>query len=105
MDTLYVILGGAAGAALVSGTFTLIQFMITRKDKKNTHEDVQTKALRYLMLYIIQSRSEEYIRRGSISLEERRSLHHWHDLYHNGLGGNGDADLLMQEIDHLPHAD
>ena len=105
METVYAILGGAAGAALVSGVFTLIQFLITRKDKKNTHEDVQTKALRYLMLYIIQNRCEEYIKRGSISLQERRALHHWHDLYHNGLGGNGDADLLMNEIDHLSHID
>ncbi len=105
MEILYTLLGGAASAALVSGVFTLIQFFVSRKDKKDSHEDVQTKALRYLMLYIIQSRCEEYIRRGSITLQERRSLHHWHDLYHNGLGGNGDADLLMEEIDSLPHVD
>lgn len=105
METIYAVLGGAASAALISGTITLIQFFINRKDKKNTNEDVQTKALQYLMLYIIQSRCEEYIKRGSISLHERRSLRHWHDLYHNGLGGNGDADLLMEEIDHLPHKD
>ncbi len=103
MEILYTLLGGAASAALVSGVFTLIQFFVSRKDKKDSHEDVQTKALRYLMLYIIQSRCEEYIRRGNITLQERRSLHHWHDLYHNGLGGNGDADLLMEEIDGLSH--
>ncbi len=103
MDTVYAVLGGAASAALITGVFSLITFFISRKDKKNTQEDVQTKALRYLMLYIIQSRCEEYIRRGSITLQERRSLHHWHDLYHNGLGGNGDADLLMEEVDGLSH--
>ncbi len=103
MDMVSSILSGAASAALLSGVFTLIQFFINRKDKKNTHEDVQTKALRYLMLYIIQSRCEEYIKRGNITLHERRSLHHWHDLYHNGLGGNGDADLLMEEVDRLSH--
>lgn len=105
METLIAILGGAAGAAIITGAVTLVQFFTNRKDKKETSEDVQTKALRYLMLYIIQDRCEGYIKRGSISLQERRSLHHWHDLYHNGLGGNGDADLLMEEIDHLPHAD
>ena len=105
MEIIYTLLGGAASAALVSGVFTLIQFFVSRKDKKDSHEDVQTKALRYLMLYIIQSRCEEYIRRGSVTLHERRSLHHWHDLYHNGLGGNGDADLLMEEVDGLSHLD
>ena len=88
------LLSGAAGAALVAGIFSLIQSRKARKDAKG-------KALRYIMLYIIQERAKQHIKDQSITLEERRSLHHWHDLYHNGLGGNGDADALMAQVDKL----
>jgi len=95
MDWIVDLLGGAAGAALVAGIFTAIQ---TRRAKKDAHG----KALRYIMLYIIQERAKQHIKDGSITLEERRSLHHWHNLYHDGLGGNGDADALMAQVDRLP---
>ena len=94
MDWLIELLGGAMGAALVTGLFALIN---TRKSRK----DAKAKALRYIMLYIIQERAKQHIKESSITLEERRSLHHWHDLYHNGLGGNGDADALMAQVDRL----
>jgi len=106
-------LSGAVGAALIGGIFSLIQHRLSRKDKLEDKQaekeecqkkqvEVEQKALRYLMLYIIQERAKSYIKDGKITLEERRSLHHWHDLYHNGLGGNGDADALMAEVDDLP---
>lgn len=102
MDALISLIGGAAGAAVVSGAFAFAQFMINRKDKRSGKADAQNKALRYLMLYIIQERAKQHIKDGSITLEERRALHHWHSLYHNGLGGNGDADALMAQVDRLP---
>ena len=95
MDWLVDLLSGAAGAALVAGIFGVIQ---NRKARKDAHG----KALRYLMLYVIQERAKQHIKDGSITLEERRSLHHWHALYHNELGGNGDADALMAQVDKLP---
>ena len=101
MDVILAIVGGSAGAAIVTGLFTLIQFFINRKDKRSGKTDVNNKALRYLMLYIIQERAKQHIKDGCISLDDRRSLHHWHDLYHNGLGGNGDADALMEQVDEL----
>ena len=102
MDVIVSIIGGSCGAAIVSGCFALIQFLINRRDKHNGKEDAQNKALRYLMLYIIQERAKQHIKEKCISLEDRRSLHHWHNLYHNGLGGNGDADALMAQVDNLP---
>jgi hypothetical protein len=95
MDWLVELLGGATGAAIVAGGFSLAQNRRSRKDAKG-------KALRYIMLYIIQERAKQHIKDGNITLEERRSLHHWHELYHNGLGGNGDADALMAQVDKLP---
>ena len=102
MELLKAFLGGAGGAALFAGVIALVQFLLNRKDKQNDKESVQNKALRYIMLYIIQERAKSHIREGCISLGDRRSLHHWHDLYHDGLNGNGDADALMDEADHLP---
>jgi hypothetical protein len=95
MGWLIDLLSGAAGAALVGGIFSMIQSRKARKDARG-------KALRYIMLYIIQERAKQHIKDGNITLEERRSLHLWHDLYHNGLGGNGDADALMTQVDRLP---
>lgn len=95
-------LSGAGGAALVAGVFALVQARQNRKYKESDKADVENKALRYLMLYIIQERAKQHIKDGCITLDDRRSLHHWHELYHDGLGGNGDADALMAQVDKLP---
>lgn len=102
MEVMASIIGGSLGAAVVSGIFSVIQYRMTRRDKLAEKNSTQNKALRYIMLYIIQERAKQHIRDGSITLEERRSLHHWHNLYHDGLGGNGDADALMAQVDRLP---
>lgn len=102
MDVILSIVGGSCGAAIVTGIFALVQFLINRKDKQSGQSNHQVQALRYLMLYIIQERAKQHIKDGIISLEDRRSLHHWHELYHNSLGGNGDADALMHQVDSLP---
>ena len=73
-----------------------------KRDAAEKENDVECKALCYLMLYIIQRRAMDYLAEGKITLENRRSLHKWHDLYHKGLGGNGDADALMAQVDALP---
>lgn len=102
MEVIASIIGGSLGAAVVSGTFGIIQYRMARRDKQAERNSAQTKALRYIMLYIIQERAKQHIKDGNITLEERRSLHHWHNLYHDGLGGNGDADALMAQVDKLP---
>lgn len=102
MKILVDLLGGATGAAIVAGVFSLIQSRRAKKEKQDDKKDAQNKALRYIMLYIIQERAKSHIKDGNITLEERRSLHHWHNLYHDGLGGNGDADALMAQVDKLP---
>lgn len=107
------LLGSSAGAAIIAGLFTVIHKWIDSRNENKKHdrdreehrqdsEDLQNQALRYIMLYIIQERAKELIRRGNITVDERRSLHAWHDLYHDGLLGNGDATGLMKAIDALP---
>lgn len=98
MQYLISLLSGAFGA----GIFSFIQFLITRKDKKKEAESAERKSLRYIMLYIIQERGKEMLSEGKATIEEKRSLRQWHDVYHKGLGGNGDADKLMEAVDTLP---
>ena len=92
------LISGAFGAALIA----LIQFLITRHDKKKEKKSVERQALCALVLYTIQDTAREHLREGSATIDEKRQLHQWHDLYHNGLGGNGDADALMKAVDLLP---
>ena len=64
------------------------------------------KANKIMMLDRILHLGLSYIEKGEITLEERRRLHEMHDCYHNpapdGLGGNGDAKLIMEAVDELP---
>ena len=80
-NTIISFLGGALGAALVGGIFSLITHRLSRKDKladkaadqkedAEAKADVQNKALRYIMLYIIQERAKSHIKDGKITLEE-----------------------------------
>lgn len=101
-DIIVAFIAGGSMSAIISGVFGIIMYKTKRKDAEEDDNDVVTKALRYIMLYIIQDRIEQYIKRGTITIEERRSVHKWHELYHDGLHGNGDADLLMEQFDKLP---
>lgn len=98
MEWLIPLLSGAFGA----GIFSFVQFLINRRDKKKEAESAERKALRYLMLYIIQDTARELIADGKATMDDKRQLHQWHEVYHNGLGGNGDADKLMEAVDRLP---
>lgn len=108
-DVVAVALITAGGSVLAAGIAAAGAYWLycrkhadTKADMAADKADDIVKALRYLMLYVIQERGKELIAHGYATLEERRSLHHWHDLYHNGLKGNGDANNLMEMVDALP---
>lgn len=101
-EILIAFIAGGSMSALVSGVFGIIMYRAKRRDAQADENDTVQKALRYIMLYIIQDRIEQYIKRGEVTIDERRSIHKWHELYHDGLHGNGDADKLMEEFDALP---
>lgn len=108
-DVVAVALITAGGSVLAAGIAAAGAYWLycrkhadTKADAEEDKADNIVKALRYLMLYVIQERGKELIAQGYATLEERRSLHHWHDLYHNGLKGNGDADDLMEMVEALP---
>lgn len=100
-ESVTVLLSGGLGAAIAAGLFGIIQYKLQRADRRSEAKEAERKALRYLMLYIIEERCKEHIEAGEINLDELRRLHHWHELYHEGLGGNGDADQLMKKVEAL----
>jgi hypothetical protein len=109
-DAITTALIAAGGTVLGAGLTAIGAYVLywrkhkdSRKDAQEDKSDNVTKALRYLMLYVIEERGKELVCQGYATFEERRSIHHWHDLYHKGLGGNGDADRLMECVNALPY--
>lgn len=116
-DILLALVTGGIGAAIVKGVFDLIAWSKKRKaeveDKgeQNIEERLGTieektnansVALKFLLYDRIRFLGERYIRDNEIDLDDRRILKDMHDSYHNGLGGNGDLDLLMKQVEGLP---
>ena len=58
-----------------------------------------SEGIKYLLLDKILFLGSKYIRRNSISMEEKKILREMHKVYHNGLNGNGDADFIMRGVE------
>lgn len=127
---LLAIAGGAAGAAVINGINERWKFKANRKavkedraeeksDKTNelsstlsgvqeqlTHlkdsDAAQSEALKLILLDRILWLGQSYINKGEISFDDRRRFHAMHKCYHSGLGGNGDADIIVEGVDALP---
>ncbi len=109
-ETVLVALIAAGGTILGAGLTAVGAYVLywrkhkdSRRDAKEDKADNVIKALQYLMLYVIEERGKELIALGYATFEQRRRLRHWHDLYHKGLNGNGDADQLMDKVNALPY--
>ena len=76
--------------------------ILKRQEETDKQLSAQSEAIKLELLDKIFDLGNSYIKDGEIGFEERRRLHEMHKCYHEGLGGNGDADLLMKEIDDLP---
>lgn len=114
---LIAILSGGVGAAAVKLVGDTIawkrerQATLEDRTERNTEErlrtiekktDAQSEALKFILYDRIRFLGQEYIAAKEIGLDERRILNDMHDSYHNGLGGNGDLDILMKEVNELP---
>ena len=64
--------------------------------------DAQSEALKFLLYDRIRHLGRVYISDGEIDFDDRRILNDMHSSYHNGLGGNGDLDVLMRDVNALP---
>lgn len=130
MAVLLAVAGGAAGAAVINGINERWKFKENRKAAKEDRaeqkadkteelaktlatlqeeiktlkksDDAQSEALKLMLLDRVLYLGKGYIDKGEISYDDRRRFHAMHNCYHTGLGGNGDADLIVEGVDALP---
>lgn len=121
---LLAFLGGAGGVALINGIFGVWKWNAERKAKKEdkSEEDITARldelaswqrdagkkidalrdGLKCDLLDRIIYLGQSYISKGEVSFDDRKRLRDMHTSYHDGLGGNGDADAIMSAVDNLP---
>lgn len=107
------LLGGTSAAALITTTGNLILHLMQRHERKIERKDecqkqmsqkidAIAKGVMLLELDKIKYLGLRYIREEGITYEDRALLHKMHENYHNELGGNGDLDQIMSDVDDLP---
>lgn len=122
---LAIILGsGVVGGATVKLIESVVMFRLNRKAAKEDNEaktekeeetemaewqkamtakvDAVVMSEKFLLLDKIQHLALKYIEAKEITFEQRRQLNEAHKVYHNGLGGNGDLDGPMKQVNALP---
>ena len=126
MDLLKVFLGGGGGAALVTGLFVVIKWLLDRRAAKEDGanqrnaancaargqeiQDLKTAvgvlilADRTVLYDRIKHLGKSYIARGYVTVEELEDLERMHDVYHDPdkLNGNGFLKELMNTVRKLP---
>lgn len=73
-----------------------------RLKKVEDKVDAIVESQKFIMFDRIRYLGQAYINEKEIDFDDRRILNNMHNSYHNGLGGNGDLDTLMEEVNHLP---
>lgn len=125
MEILKVFLGGAGGAAVVTGIVSLIQWLLSRRAQKadritakveaegerkeeamkeiNRKLDVLFLADRTVLYDRIKFLAKSYIDRGWVTVEELEDLNRMHGVYHDPdkLDGNGFLKDLMKTVNSL----
>ena len=123
-DIVATILTSSVVGVVFSGAFGFIQFLITRHDNKKgqkysacletqkAHEEnfkkIESKleSLSDICTGLAYDRiihvGEQYLKRGSITVDEREDFRKYlWQPYHNA-GGNGSGDAMMKALDNLP---
>ena len=122
MDFVRTFLGGAGGAALVTGLYGILQWWLNRKAQKedatagrrqkeaarqddetreiNRKLDVLFLADRTILYDRIKHIAKTYIARGYVTVEELEDLNKMHEVYHDGdkLNGNGFLKEIMAKV-------
>lgn len=117
LQIVIAILTGGIGVGIVEGIREGLRWRRERKAKKEDREAVNLDSWRketdkkidaliegqmYLLYDRIRFLGQAYIEEGKIDFDDRRILRKMHKSYHEGHDGNGDLDVLMNEVDKLP---
>ena len=62
----------------------------------------QSEGMKFVLLDRILHNGHKYIMAGEVSFDDRKRLGDMHTVYHKRLGGNGDADAIMDSVYALP---
>lgn len=111
-ETVLIFLAGAGGAAAIKLLDNLIQYVLQRRAKKQdageqekTELEKQVDAIRQCLMVSMLDRIQYlcrcYIMDEKITIDDRRRLHQMHKGY-KAVGGNGDLDDLLAQVDALP---
>ena len=125
MEFAKIFLGGAGGAAVVTGIVSLLQWLLSRRAQKadrvtakteaeNEREEKLTKEInrkldvlfladRTVLYDRIKFLAKSYIDRGWVTVEELEDLNRMHDVYHDPdkLDGNGFLKDLIKTVNSL----
>ena len=78
------------------------KIMAARMEELEKQNVALKDGMKYVLLDRILHLGHSYIVSGEVSFDNRKRLGDMHNVYHNGLGGNGDADAVMQSVYELP---
>ena len=70
--------------------------------KLEEDDAAQSEGLKYMLLDRIIYVGQSYIKRGEVTFDDRKRLRDMHNVYHDKLGGNGDAKKVLEAVDALP---
>ena len=73
-----------------------------RMEKIEKQSAAQNEGMKDVLLDRILYLGKHYINAGEVTFDDRKRLRDMHTTYHSGLGGNGDADFIMNAVDELP---
>lgn len=99
-------LGGTALSALISqiGEYVRERKRFKEQDDSRAMKELSAieEAIRYILYDRIRYLGGSFLRSEEIDFDDRRNLNNMHSVYHEKLGGNGDLDILMDEVNKLP---
>ena len=95
-------LSGSAASALITGLVALLQARLQRGRRQSETEQALVSGVKFLLMDVIAQRAVRYLQAGEAELHDKQLLRQMHQVYHTGLGGNGDLDTLMERVDQLP---
>lgn len=104
-ETQVIIVTAVISALTSSGFMSLIIYLLQRRDKKKDLEDANSSAQTRMLIGLghdrVISLTDRYVRRGSITLKEKRNLEYLYAPYRD-MGGNGDCKIGYDACQELP---
>ncbi|MBQ7214326.1 MAG: hypothetical protein IJS25_07330 [Bacteroidales bacterium] len=106
-------LGGSAITAIINALAERARQKRKRQYEKEDSKTANIDALKadidvlktgekWMLYDRIRHIGQKYIANGAVDFDDRRILNEMHVCYHEGLGGNGDLDNLMGQVNKLP---